>query len=148
MSGVQRTVLVALAAVIAVMAFLVLRPDDEDEPRTTQTTTQPAETAPQPTSPERPAPEARPREPEVKTVRVRDGRPVGGVQTIEAERGETVRFRVSTETPQEVHLHGYDLTETSTATKPAEFRFKADETGIYELEIHGTHTQIAELRVE
>jgi hypothetical protein len=73
---------------------------------------------------------------------------VGGVQTIEAKQGDTVRFRVQTETRQEVHLHGYDLTENSTSGRPAEFRFEADETGIYELEIHGTHTQIGELKVE
>ena len=147
MSGAQRAILVAVAAVIAVAAFVVLRPEDEGEPERTETATQPAETAPQRTTPER-APEARPREPEIQTIRVSGGRPVGGVQTIETEQGETVRFRVRTETPQEVHLHGYDITENSTATKPAEFRFEADETGIYELEIHGTHTQIAELKVE
>ena len=136
--------LVVVAAVIAVGAFLVLRPGDEDDSEPAQRTTQPAVTG---TGPNR-APEARPREPEVRTIRVSGGRPVGGVQTIEVEKGETARFLVRTETPQEVHLHGYDLTESSTASKPAEFRFKADRTGIYELEIHGTHTQIAELRVE
>lgn len=143
MSGAQRAVLIVVAAVIAVGAFLVLRPEDEDEPERAETTAQPADTTPQQT-----APEARPREPEIQTIRVRGGRPVGGVRTIEAERGETVRFQVRTETPQEVHLHGYDISENSTAKDPAEFRFEADETGIFEIEIHGTHTQIAELKVE
>ena len=147
MSGAQRAILIVVAAVIAVGALLVLRPEDADEPGTTETT-QPAETGPGSTPPQRTETEARPREPEIQTVRVRGGRPVGGVQTIEVERGETARFRVRTETPQEVHLHGYDLTESSTATEPAEFRFEADEGGIFELEIHGTHTQIAELKVE
>jgi FtsP/CotA-like multicopper oxidase with cupredoxin domain len=141
-------VLALVAVVIAVAAFVVLRPEDDDEPETTQTSAQPAETAPQPTTPEQSTPEARPREPEIETIRVSGGQPVGGVQTIEVEKGETARFRVQTETPQEVHLHGYDISEDSTATKPAEFRFKADQTGIFELEIHGTHTQVAELRVE
>jgi FtsP/CotA-like multicopper oxidase with cupredoxin domain len=141
-------VLIVVAAVIAAGAFLVLRPEDEDEPERAETTAQPADTAPQPTAPQQTTPEARPQEPEIPTVRVRGGRPVGGVQTIEAERGDTVRFRVRTETPQEIHLHGYDITENSTAGKPAEFRFEADESGIYEIEVHGTHTQIAELKVE
>jgi hypothetical protein len=134
-------VLVIVATVIAVGAFLVLRPEDEDE----------SEPAPA-TSPQAPAPETtpepRPREPEIQTVRVRGGRPVGGVQTIEVERGETARFRVRTEMPQEVHLHGYDITENSTATKPAEFRFEAGESGVFEIELERTHTQIAELKVE
>jgi FtsP/CotA-like multicopper oxidase with cupredoxin domain len=148
LSGTQRVVLIVVAAVIAVGAFLVLRPEDEDEPERAETTAQPADTAPQQTTPQQTTPEARPQEPEIQTVRVRGGRPVGGVQTIEAERGDTVRFRVRTETPQEVHLHGYDITENTTASKPAEFRFEADQPGIYEIEIHSTHTQIAELRVE
>lgn len=146
MSGGQRVVLVIVTVVLAVGAFLVLRPEDEDSEPVTRTTT-PTETtttAPEQTRPERTTPE----EPEIPTIRVSGGQPVGGVQTIEVEQGETARFRVRTETPQEVHLHGYDLTEDSTAETPAEFNFKADETGIFEIEIHGTHTQIAELKVE
>ena len=150
MSGAQRAAILGLAAIVAIAGFLILRPDDGDDatqrdkptaqqaPTTTSTT--PAETEP--------APSATPKEPEVQLIRVRGGRPVGGVQTVEAKEGDTVRFRVQTETPQEVHLHGYDLTENSTTERPAEFRFKADQTGIYELEIHGTHTQIGELKVE
>jgi FtsP/CotA-like multicopper oxidase with cupredoxin domain len=152
MSGTQRAAVVIVAIVLAVGAFLVLRPSDDDEgdspPQTqaTQTETAPDSTS---TTPEATTPEAEPKqEPEIQLIRVRGGRPVGGVQTIEAKSGDTVRFRVQTETPQEVHLHGYDLTENSTADRPAEFRFKADDTGIYELEIHGTHTQIGELKVE
>jgi FtsP/CotA-like multicopper oxidase with cupredoxin domain len=150
MSGGQRAVLIIVAAVIAVGAFLVLKPADEDSSDSAERTTQPAttQTEPEVTTPTETQPEARQKEPEVETIRVRGGRPVGGVQTIEATKGEAVRFRVTTETPQEVHLHGYDLTENSTAERPAEFRFRADETGIFELEIHGTHTQIGELKVE
>jgi hypothetical protein len=135
---------VIVTAVLAIGAFVVLRPDDED-PEPATTTTQATDTT---TAPERTTPEANPQEPEVDTIRVRDGQAVGGVQTIEVKRGETAHFQVSTETPQEVHLHGYDLEESSTADRPAEFHFEADETGIFEIEIHGTGTQIGELKVE
>lgn len=151
MSGAQRAAILGLAAIVAIVAFLALRPDDGDDddskrgnptaqqaPTTTSTT--PAETEP--------TPSAAPKEPEVQLVKVRGGRPVGGVQTIEGKKGETIRFRVQTETPQEVHLHGYDLTESTTAERPAEFRFKADQTGIFEIELEGTHTQVAELKIE
>lgn len=149
MSGAQRATILIVTVVVAVAAFVVLRPDnekDDDAGRGTPTA-QPAPTTTTPTEPQ-PTPEAQPREPTVQLIRVRSGRPVGGVQTVEAKKGDTVRFRVQTETPQEVHLHGYDVTEDTTAERPAEFRFEADQTGIFEIEIHGTHTQIAELKVE
>ena len=149
MSGPRRATILILAVVIAVAAFVVLRPDDEDDDDS-QRGTPTAQPAPTSTAPDatKPEPNAEPREPAVQLVRVRGGRPVGGVQTVEAKEGDTVRFRVQTETPQEIHLHGYDLYENSTAERPAEFRFEADETGIFEIELHGTATQIAELKVE
>jgi FtsP/CotA-like multicopper oxidase with cupredoxin domain len=147
LSGRQRAITVLAATAIAVGAFLALRPEDEDsqEPAGTERPAEPRITTPTETDP---PPTAEPREPAVRLVRVRGGRPVGGVQTIEAEQGDTVRFRVQTETPQQIHLHGYDLYESTTAERPAEFRFKASRTGIFEIEIHATHTQIAELKVE
>jgi FtsP/CotA-like multicopper oxidase with cupredoxin domain len=152
MSKAQRAAILGLAVLVAIVAFLVLRPggdEDDDADRGNPTAQQaPTTTGETPPTTTEPTPEAQPKEPEVPLIRVKGGRAVGGVETIEAERGDTVRFRVQTETPQEVHLHGYDLTEEATSGKPAEFRFKANETGIFELEIHSTHTQIAELKVE
>jgi FtsP/CotA-like multicopper oxidase with cupredoxin domain len=148
-SGRQRAVILILAAVVAVAAFLVLRPEDEGDAPEPAQTGQPRATPAVPdeeTAP-RTQPETRAREPQ--EIRVRGGKPVGGIQTIEAEEGDTVRFRVITETPQEIHLHGYDITRNTTGSRPtAEFRVRADETGIFELEVHGTRTQIAELKVE
>ena len=140
-----------LAAVVAVAAFLILRPEDEgDAPEPAQKGTPRATPAvpPEETTP-RTQPEEPPEEPEVPTIRVSGGEPVGGIQTIEGEEGDTVRFRVRTETPQEVHLHGYDVSKhTSGGSKPVEFRVKADETGVFEIELEGSHTQIGELKIE
>ena len=143
MSARQRAVLLVAAVAVAVVAFVALRPEDEDTPERAQQGTPRATPAAPPGSTD-----ARPPAPEVQTVRVRGGEPVGGIQTIEVERGDTVRFRVRTETPQEVHLHGYDLIERSSADRPAEFRLVADEAGIFEIELERTHTRIAELKVE
>ena len=148
------------AVLIAVLAFVLLQPEDEDSSERSGQTTQQADTttapdqtttdqttAPEETTTEQ-TPEAQPQEPEVQVVRVRDGEPVDGLAEIEAEEGETVRFQVIADDSHELHLHGYDITENVTAKRPANFSFKADETGIFELEIHGPGTQIAELKVE
>lgn len=137
--------ILVLAAAVAVAAFLVLRPEDEgDAPEPAQTGTPRATPAvpPQETT----TPEAR--APEPPTIRIRGGEPVGGVETIEAERGDTVRFQVASDAVHEVHLHGYDVFERVAPRRPAEFRVKADETGVFEIELEGSHTQIAELKVE
>jgi FtsP/CotA-like multicopper oxidase with cupredoxin domain len=151
MSKAQRAAVLGLAVLVAVAAFLVLRPgdgEDDDAERGNPTAQQaPTTTAETPTAPET-TPEAQPKEPQVTTIRVRGGRVRGGVETLEARRGDTVRFRVIADAEHEVHLHGYDVSKDVTAGEPAEFRLKADQTGIFEIELEETHTQIAELKVE
>lgn len=155
MSKQQRLGLVALAIVVAVVGFIIARPEGDDEPAEQAAT--PAvqtETTPgQATSEEADAPaetETTPAEPkpEVVRVRVRDGEPVGGPKEIRVKKGDTVRFDVHSNTPDEVHVHGYDLLEDVGPGAPARFRFEADIEGIFEVELHSAHTLIVELRVE
>jgi plastocyanin len=132
MSGRQRGLIVLVAALVAVGAYLLLRPDDKSSNKATKPSS--AATTPQP------AP--------VQKIQVKGGRVVGGLATIKAKQGDTVRFQVSTDKPHEIHLHGYNVAKNATTTKPASFQLKATETGIFEIEIEDTSTQIAELRVE
>lgn len=150
----QRLGLIVAAIVVAVGAFVLLRPSGDDDTGETNTVVA-TETAPAPpgTAPEEgdEVPAAEPPEPappQVTRVRVRGGEPVGGVTRIEAERGDTVRFTVSSDTPQHIHLHGYDVFEDAAPGAPARFRVKADIEGIFEIELEGPGVQVAELRVE
>src|SRR5688572_13882850 len=112
MSRGQRLAFLGIAAVIAVAAvlFFALGSSDEDSEQTSATATPtPAETAtrePQQASPGEPTPTATPRRrrrPRIPTL------VPGVVRELEAEQGETVRFRVVSPRPDEVHVHGYDL---------------------------------------
>lgn len=144
MSRQQRFGLVALAVAVAVAAFVIARPGDDDgEPATTQAVqdtatadTQPAET------------ETQPAEPAATRIRVEAGQHAGGVEEIAVSTGDTVRLTVTSDAPQEVHVHGYDIIENAAPDSPARFRFEADIEGVFEVELEGAHTQIAELRVE
>ena len=60
----------------------------------------------------------------------------------------TVRLLVSSDSPQEVHLHGYDITRDAAPGKPAQFEFKAEIEGVFEVELEESHVQVAELEVE
>lgn len=86
-------------------------------------------------------------EAEVPTIVVRDGEPVGGVQTLEFDAGEDVRFRVSSDAAEEIHVHGYDIAKDVPAGGTIEFDFPAELEGIYEAELEELGVQIAELRI-
>ena len=70
------------------------------------------------------------------------------MRELEADQGDTVRFRVVSSEPEEIHVHGYDLYKDVGPGAPATFSFKADITGIFEIELHGSGTQLASLKVE
>lgn len=89
-----------------------------------------------------------PEEPQTPTIVVRDGKPVGGVQELDFEAGDQIRFVVRSNAADEVHVHGYDVEEEVTPSRPARFDFPADIEGIFEGELHGSGEQIVELRVE
>jgi hypothetical protein len=84
---------------------------------------------------------------EVPTIEVRGGEPVGGIQTLEFNAGEEIRFRVSSDAAEEIHVHGYDIAKDVPAGGTIEFDFPAELEGIYEAELEGLGVQIAELRI-
>jgi FtsP/CotA-like multicopper oxidase with cupredoxin domain len=141
MSSNQRIALVVAAVVVAVLAFVIAQPgDDEDEGDRAATTPAQTETGggstggPEPTEAEEPPPP--PPEPEVTRIRMRGGAVVGGVKDIEVESGDTVRIVVASDAPDEIHLHGYDITRNAAPGNPARFRFEADAEGAFEIESH------------
>jgi hypothetical protein len=87
-------------------------------------------------------------ETDVPTIIIRDGEPVGGVAEIAVGAGEDVRFNVSSDQAEEIHVHGYDLAQNVPAGGTVEFDFPAELEGIYEVELEKLGVQIAELRVE
>ncbi len=84
---------------------------------------------------------------EVPTISVRNGEPVGGIQTLEFSVGEDVRFRVASDAAEEIHVHGYDISQDVPAGGVVEFDFPAELEGIYEAELEELGVQIAELRI-
>lgn len=81
------------------------------------------------------------------TIVIRDGEPVGGVRELEYDAGDQVRFRVRSDVADEVHVHGYDLSQDVAAGGEVSFDFTAEIEGIFEVELEQRVEQIAELRV-
>lgn len=128
----------AVAVLAAVAALALAACGDNGSPQatgtttsttpaaTTSTTTGPATTA-KPTTTADPTP--------VIEVRVTGGKPQGGVRRERLKRGDTVVLRVVADVADEVHLHGYDRTANVAPGKPAQIRFTADITGVFEVEL-------------
>ncbi len=147
----QRLGFLAIAAVIAAVAIVLFAstgPDDTAEDADTaaqqQTATPTAteeqqEASPQETETPTPTPTPRPQPPLLTADNVR---------TIRFTEGETVRFRVRSDTADHIHVHGYDLMKDVEAGKTATMSFKATITGIFEIELEDAHTPIGELRVD
>ena len=151
MSRNQRLSFLGIAAVIAVVAIIVLtagggsgEADDAANTAATATAT-PSETpsaddgsaASTPT----PTPTATPK-PQPPLL-------VGGkVAKLRFKEGETVRFRVRSDQPDHVHIHGYDIMKDVEPGQTVDVAFKGDITGIFEIEFEDSAQEIAELRVD
>ena len=148
MSTGQRFTFLAIALAIAVVAIVVLADSSEDdaEPGQAAATATPTATA----TPEEPASETATPTP-TPTPTPRPQPPLltaGKVAELEFTEGETIRFRVRSDEPEEIHVHCYDITRDVPAGRTINVSFKADITGICEVEFHGSGEPIAELRVE
>ncbi len=67
---------------------------------------------------------------------------------ISAEEGDFVTLRLTSDSPVEVHLHGYDLEEEVSPGEEAELSFEADATGQFEIEDHETEAQLGTLLMQ
>ena len=125
----QRVTLLGIAAVIAVVAVILLATGGDETDRGAASTQTPA---PTPTATAKPPP------------LLQAGKPTA----LTYQQGDTVRFRVRSDTAEEVHIHGYDIKKDLEPNKTETVSFKATITGIFEIEFEGSATQIAELKVE
>ena len=147
--------LIALAGVvIAVVVFLFVANDDTADQETETTT--PAET--QATVPEdepgntggddkKQKPE-KPEEPAVPELDIRNGAPVGGPLEVEVTEGDELRIDITTDAPDELHLHSYDVYLDIQPGKTNQLVVEnADIGGVFELESHTTGALLAEISV-
>jgi hypothetical protein len=139
MSRNQRIALVVAALVVAVAAFVIAQPGDEDDSKQSSKTTEaqtPTGTGDGTDTETTTEESAEPAEPPVTRIDVKGGVIDGDVRSIEVAKGDTVRIVVSSDVADEIHLHGYDIEKEAGPGKPARFKFKATLEGAFELESH------------
>lgn len=144
MSRTQRLALLAVAAAIALVALVVLPGSNDDQDvsqQAAQTATEPTATSTAETTATETetAPKPRPKPPLLRA---------GAERQLEFETGDTVRFRVRHPSPEEVHVHGYDISKEIEAGKTATLSFKAKIEGIFEVELERSGTALGTIKVE
>lgn len=136
-SNVMRVGLGVVAVAIVVVLFVVLRDDDsgksdyeklEDEGKIGKSADAKAS-------------------PEITTIVIRHGKPVGGIAQLTYNEGERVRFKVDSDVSDEVHVHGYDIMKDVEAGGSVSFDFPATLEGVFEAELEDRGEQILELTV-
>jgi hypothetical protein len=87
-------------------------------------------------------------EPRVFELQVKEGRLAVGPTVISVVQGQDLVLRVTSDTADELHLHGYELALRLQAGVPGELRFVAHRGGRFEYELHHAHAEIGVLEVQ
>ena len=139
-----RIALLAAAAVVAVVAIIIIGSGgDDNNDSTTAAQTTPAATATGTGTVTTPPPK-----PSIQVITIKNGKAVGGVQTVSVKKGDRARFKVVSDAYHEIHLHGFDIAKDVKAGGSVTYNVKTDAPGIYEFEIEDTGTKIGQVKVE
>ena len=80
-------------------------------------------------------------------VQVAGGKVTGDTGRVPVPVGDHVTLTITSDVPDEVHVHGYDLTTALTPGTPAELTFDATIPGVFEVELHEAGTVLLSLQV-
>ena len=136
---------VATLAAVVVLFIVFAGGDDEGDNNSATTTTQAAGDVDH-----RDHRDPQAAEPEVAADRAdhRARRQAGGrSQEADYNNGDRIRFVVTSDVADEVHVHGYDIAKDVPAGGSVRFGFPAKLEGVFEVELEDRKEQIAELRV-
>lgn len=81
------------------------------------------------------------------SVRISQGKVEGAPARVEVERGARVRIEVTSDQPDEVHVHGYDQTTPLVAGTSATMEFVAEVPGVFDVETHDSGLVLCQLVV-
>ena len=79
---------------------------------------------------------------------VKNAKPVGGVRQITVKKGAPVRFSVTSDVADEIHVHGYNYHKDVPKNGTISFDFPAKIDGNFVIELESRSEQIASLTVE
>ena len=84
---------------------------------------------------------------QVITISYTGGKIEGGGRK-QVAKGSTVTLRVTSDIVDEVHLHGYDKAVNTVANQPVQIVFKADASGVFEVELEKKGLKLVDIEVK
>ena len=84
---------------------------------------------------------------QVITISYTGGKIEGGGRK-QVAKGSTVTLQVTSDIVDEVHLHGYDKAVNTVANQPVQIVFKADASGVFEVELHKKGLKLVDIEVK
>ncbi|HUH08521.1 MAG TPA: hypothetical protein VML96_12050 [Egibacteraceae bacterium] len=84
---------------------------------------------------------------QVVTVKIENGA-VTSPERVEVALGTPLRIEVTSDAADEVHVHGYDITGQLEPGRTEAIEFVADVPGVFGVELHSTHSELFQLRVQ
>ncbi len=130
-SNTTRVIAGIAAVAVAVILLIALKDDGESASERSDRASNTAAQAPNGSGKDGKAASAA-----VPIVVVKDGEPVDGVLTLTYKEGDQIRFKVESDTGDEVHVHGYDIEKEVEAGGSVTFDFPATIEGGFETEMH------------
>ena len=95
-----------------------------------------------------PEPEVTPDDAQVVSITVASGEATGVEPRTQVPLGTRVRLTITSDVVDEVHVHGYDLTQPLPAGQASTLEFVADRPGIFEVEMHDSGQVLTRLQVQ
>lgn len=79
---------------------------------------------------------------------IRGGKKTAGPALIEVVQGAELQLVINADQDDELHVHGYDLSQDLPAGETVSLAFTADRSGRFGIELHGAHAELTALQVQ
>ncbi len=83
----------------------------------------------------------------VVSIIINNNKITSGPSVVKARQGDNITFKITTDQPNELHIHGYDNVIELEANKESSTSFEANLTGSFEYELEQSDTVIGQLEV-
>lgn len=143
-----RTILLLAATALLAGGLMLASCGADDEGAATTTTESTQTTTIDTTTTAETATEPEAEKPIVVRIDVVNTAPKGGIVRETVAKGDRVVLVVKSDTADEIHLHGYDISRDVAAGGTARIAFRATVPGRFEVELENRGVQIADLTVQ